>query len=107
AVVLLTSGDPEDTDGLAELADMYYPKVVAPPVAREAISKACPVGTTVLSAEDLVREPWSPLRGIPLGGRGVGPTAYLLQREGKAVLFTGRIPLPTFLSAGVDLRADF
>jgi glyoxylase-like metal-dependent hydrolase (beta-lactamase superfamily II) len=92
--VLLTSGNPEETAGLAELIEKHQCAVVVGRGAWEAIKNSCPAGTTVLSPEDLPRKQWFAVKKtLPLRGCGVAPVAYLLPWAGKAVLFSGRIPI--------------
>ncbi|HKB38732.1 MAG TPA: MBL fold metallo-hydrolase [Gemmataceae bacterium] len=102
--VLLTSGDQETTAGLPELVNQHHLQVIAPADAREAIRKACPLGTEVLSAEDLPRAHGLPVQPIPLPGYGRAPMAYLVRWAGKSVLFSGRIPM-RFSPAGTETFA--
>lgn len=91
AMVLLTSGDPHSIDGLAEIVRAHGCAVMAPPLSRDAVIKACPEGTQVRSSSDRI-EKWPELRAIPLAGRGLSPTAYEFTMDGKTVLVSGRIP---------------
>ena len=106
AAVLLTSADRQQIEGLAELDGRARVRVVAPRHGREAVQQVCPVGPPFLSAEGLSREWGFPLREIPLDGRGVAPTAYLLRWGQKSVLFTGRVPTPPFQPAWEDALRD-
>jgi glyoxylase-like metal-dependent hydrolase (beta-lactamase superfamily II) len=105
--VLLTSGDPEATAGLAELVAAYRPQVVAPAAAREAIGKVSPAGVSILAAEDLAGKGWFPVTTAPLRGRGGASVAYLLEWAGKSVLFSGAIPIKSGRAAEEALRSDF
>jgi glyoxylase-like metal-dependent hydrolase (beta-lactamase superfamily II) len=106
AAVLLTSGDAEETAGLAKLVEKYHAQVVASPAAWQKINGACPAGTGFVPAEELPAKGWFPAQVVPLGGRGVGPVAYLLPWAGKSVLFSGRIPIKPSGSAPEELLAD-
>ena len=90
--VLLTSCNAKDTDGLKELVEKCHPKVIAPAAGLADIKALCPAGTVVLSADDLAKQNWFPVKTIALRGRGRSPTAYLLKWAGKEVLISGRIP---------------
>jgi glyoxylase-like metal-dependent hydrolase (beta-lactamase superfamily II) len=107
AAVLLTSGNPKETAGLAGLVERYRCPVVASPVAWEAVRKACPPGTDFLPAEELARQGWFAVEVVPLGGRGVGPVAYRLSRADASVLFAGRIPIKPNREGLEGLMADF
>lgn len=107
AAVLLTSGDSEDRAGLPELVEKYHCPVVAPSAGREAIQKACPAGTSIVSAEDLPSKGWLEVETISLRGRGVGSTAYLVGWAGKRVLFSGPIPIKPTQATRQGLFADF
>jgi hypothetical protein len=107
SVVLLTSGDPEETAGLAELVGKSHAQVAVPDAAAGELRKACPAGTTFLSPEELARKGWFSVQAIPLRGRGVGPVAYLVTWSGKSVLFTGRIPIKPASAAVRGLVTDF
>jgi hydroxyacylglutathione hydrolase len=105
--VLLTSCGPEDTAGLRELIAKSRAQVVAAPQGLGLVREACPPGTVVLSAEDLERKGWFPVKPIPLQGRDVAPIAYRVSWADKTVLFTGRIPIKLNRQAGEKLLADF
>jgi hypothetical protein len=91
--VLLTSGNRKETAGLPELLGKGRPLVVASPAAWAAVRKACPAGTAVIAPDQLPGKGWFSVDPIPLGGRGVGPVAYLLPWAKKYVLFSGQIPI--------------
>jgi glyoxylase-like metal-dependent hydrolase (beta-lactamase superfamily II) len=91
--VLLTSGDGGETAGLADLVEKWQPQVVAPTAAREEVKMACPAGTAILTPEDLAAKNWFSVQAIPLRGRGVAPSAYVLAWGGKTVLLSGPIPI--------------
>jgi glyoxylase-like metal-dependent hydrolase (beta-lactamase superfamily II) len=93
SAVLLTSGNPEETAGLARLIEKHRCPVVADPAAWEAAKKVCPPGTTVLAPNDLQLKKWFRLQNAVQLRCGVGPVAYLLNCAGKTVLFSGRIPI--------------
>jgi glyoxylase-like metal-dependent hydrolase (beta-lactamase superfamily II) len=104
--VLLTSGNPEETAGLAEVVAQSRCQVVASPEAWPAIKAACPAWTSVLAAEDLTQKDWFKVVPIPLHGRGVAPVAYLLPWGQKSVLFSGRIPVKPSPSAAEGMMRD-
>jgi hypothetical protein len=84
--------------------------VVAAPAAWARVREACPPGTTHVAAADLPGKGWFAVKVITLGGRGVGPVGYLIERAGKTALFSGRIPVkvgPASVAAAVkEFRAD-
>jgi hydroxyacylglutathione hydrolase len=90
--VLLTSGDPDESAGVADLVAKHHLTVVVPPAAREALSKTCPAGTSFLTPEEVAGRRWLSLTALRLHGRGIAPTAYLVSWSDKTVLFTGQIP---------------
>ncbi len=104
--VLLTSADPEETAGLAELIEKYHPQIVVPPAGWETIKGTCPAATSVLAPEDLPKKGWFAVTPITLRGRGVTPVAYLLPWAKKAVLLTGRIPIKLNHETGETLALD-
>jgi glyoxylase-like metal-dependent hydrolase (beta-lactamase superfamily II) len=106
AAVLLTSGNPEETAGLAGLVEASHCQVVADPAAWQAVKGSCPAGTTFLPAEELPAKGWFAVQSIPLRGRGVAPVVYLVRWAGKSVLFAGRIPAHVSPAAAKDLAAD-
>jgi hypothetical protein len=57
-------------------------------------------------SEQLDTKGWFPVAAIPLDGRGRDPIAYRLTWAGKAVLFSGRIPVELSQDAGTKLIAD-
>jgi glyoxylase-like metal-dependent hydrolase (beta-lactamase superfamily II) len=92
SAVLLTSSNPKDTDGLKALVEKCHLEVVAPAAGLHEIQAICPPGTVILSADDLPKQNWFPVKPIALRGRGRAPTAYLLHWSDKEVLISGRIP---------------
>lgn len=107
AVVLLTSGDAEETAGLAELVGKYHARVVAPDAAWEKLKKGCPADTSALTPQQLAQEHSLPIEPLPLRGRGIAPVAYLLHWAGKDVLFTGRIPIKLSNETAAQFDLDF
>jgi glyoxylase-like metal-dependent hydrolase (beta-lactamase superfamily II) len=107
AAVLLTSGNPEETAGLAGLVEAYHCQVVAAPAAWQAVKGGCPAETSFLPAAELPAKGWFPVQPIPLRGRGMAPVAYLVRWAGKSVLFSGRIPVHLSSAAEKALAADF
>jgi glyoxylase-like metal-dependent hydrolase (beta-lactamase superfamily II) len=107
AAVLLTSGDPEETAGLAELVEKTHCQVVASRAARASLKGACPAGTDFLPAEDLAGKGWFPVTPVPLSGRGVAPVAYLVSWGKKSVLFSGRIPIKVTQASSQGWFRDF
>jgi glyoxylase-like metal-dependent hydrolase (beta-lactamase superfamily II) len=90
--VLLTSGEPEASAGLAQLVEKYHCQAVASSAWTD-VTRASPTRTDILAPEDLAGKDWFPVRVIPLSGRGGGSVAYLLPRAGKSVLFSGPVPV--------------
>ncbi len=105
--VLLTSGEPDEAAGMAELCRKGLPQLVAPKDAWEQLRHACPVGTRFLSAEDLPRQGWFVASTIPLSEHGGGPVAYLLAWGEKTVLVSGRTPLKPTESNMKTVVEDF
>jgi glyoxylase-like metal-dependent hydrolase (beta-lactamase superfamily II) len=105
AAVLLTSGHREETAGLGELTAGGACRVVAAPEVWQAVKKSCPPGTELVPAHEAGKDGLS-VKTIPLEGRGAGEVAYLLSWAGKAVLFTGRIPVKLNRAAYVELLWD-
>jgi len=93
AAVLLTSCGPREVAGISELVEKCHTQVVASPAGLAHLKEACPVGTTILSTEDLLRQNWFKVRPILLRGRGLGPVAYVIPWTGKTVLLSGQIPV--------------
>jgi hypothetical protein len=93
AAVLLTSCGPRELAGIPELVEKFQTQVVASPAGLAHVKEACPLGTTILSTEDLVRQKWFTVRPILLRGRGLGPVAYVIPWTGKTVLLSGPIPV--------------
>jgi glyoxylase-like metal-dependent hydrolase (beta-lactamase superfamily II) len=106
AAVLLTSGDPEETAGLAELVEKSHCQVVASASAWEKLKTAYPAGTIAVAPDDLTTKGWFGVTPIPLGGRGTGPVAYLIPWGGKSILFTGRIPIKVTPASWEKLLGD-
>jgi glyoxylase-like metal-dependent hydrolase (beta-lactamase superfamily II) len=92
-VVLLTSATDEATAGLASLTSQSDCKVIAKRECLEKVRRHCPMGTSLVSAEELDKTGWFPGRAIPLGGLDDSQMAYQLIWEGKKVLVSGRIPV--------------
>jgi glyoxylase-like metal-dependent hydrolase (beta-lactamase superfamily II) len=92
--VVLTSADPAATAGLEALARSTGCKVVAPTAGVEEVRRICPAETEVLNEEAIKEHGWFEMRAIPLRGRGVAPQAYEIRWAGKAVLASGRMPMP-------------
>jgi glyoxylase-like metal-dependent hydrolase (beta-lactamase superfamily II) len=107
AAVLLTSGDPEETTGLAELVEKCHCQVVASRPAWEAVKGACPAGTRFVPAEDLAGKGWFLVTPVPLSGRGIAPVAYLVSWGKQAVLFSGRIPIKVTQASSQGWFRDF
>ncbi len=107
AVVLLTSGDAEETAGLSELVGKYQPRVVAPEAAWEKLKKDCPADTKTLTPQQLAQEYGLRIEPLSLRGRGVAPVAYLLHWAGKDVLFSGRIPIKLSNENAAQFDRDF
>ena len=105
--VLLTSCGPEDAAGLRDLVEKSRARVVASSVGRPQVEEMCPAGTVVLTEKELPAQGWFDVKALPLHGRGVAPMAYELSWAGKAVLFSGRIPVPVSKAGGDTPRLDF
>ena len=93
ATVLLTSCGLEATAGLNELVEQGHARVVASSSGVDHMRRTLPTGTVILPAEELSHQGWFAVTPIPLRGRGFTPIAYCLPWAGKAVLFSGRIPI--------------
>jgi hypothetical protein len=107
AVLLLTSCEAEDMEGLKDFLEATHAEVVAPEGAERKVLAACPPGTTFLAAEKLPDRSWFQVNVIPLRGPGTHPVAYQLAWGGKSILFTGRIPILLRKSFFETLKADF
>jgi len=105
ALVVLTSADPQSIDSLDVVVRKYGCAVVAPHRSFDAVRKACPEGTKVLSSNEGLQK-WPDLRAIPLAGRGASPTAYEFKLDGKTVLVSGRIPQKLASQNVLDLMRD-
>ncbi len=104
--VLLTDCGEAETAGLRELTEFENTSVVVATDGVDVIKKLCPDHTVVIPADDLKLKGWFPVTTVPLGGRGVAPIAYLLNRTGKTVLFSGRIPMVIDRESGDVLAAE-
>jgi hypothetical protein len=60
---------------------------------KNAVKDACQPGTPILLSREFEAAVDFPVRTLSLGGRGLEETAYLVDWQGKRILFTGRIPL--------------
>jgi glyoxylase-like metal-dependent hydrolase (beta-lactamase superfamily II) len=110
--VLLTSSGAEARSSLEEFVAKGHAQIVAPPAALETLKKACPAGTILVGATELQALGGFKLTPIPLRGSSA-PMAYQIERSGKKVLFSGRIPikitpgsLAGFASEIASSRAD-
>jgi len=90
--VLLTSCGPEATAGLRALIEKTGCQVVAPKAGLDAVKEVCPAKAVIHSTDDLKLYGWFPVEVVPLGGRGLAPSAYQISWHGKTVLVSGRIP---------------
>jgi glyoxylase-like metal-dependent hydrolase (beta-lactamase superfamily II) len=106
SAVLLTSADQRATAGLKRLVEDAACRVVAPKASLAAVRSLCPVGTEVLTEEDLKARGWLDIQALPLEGRGLAPLAYRLQWDGKVVLVSGRIPVQPSNESAEDLLRD-
>jgi glyoxylase-like metal-dependent hydrolase (beta-lactamase superfamily II) len=104
--VLLTSADKEATAGLEALVRRTGCKVVAPRAGYDAVARAVPAGTDILSEDDVKSRNWLDCRPISLQGRGFAPVAYELRHADKTVLISGRIPAKPSVPALDQLQAD-
>lgn len=106
SAVLLTSCNPRETAGLADLLKATNAEVF---IARDWVDRArksLPAGARLRAAEELSGGDLLDARPIALTGRGVAPTAYVLSCGGKRVLISGRIPI-LFDAASISaLAAD-
>ncbi len=93
SAVLLTTCDPRATSGLAELVAETNCLVVAAAAGHSVLQPICPPDTKLLSAADPEVTLWFRGQVLPLEGRGVGPTAYLIQMDDRKVLIGGEFPL--------------
>lgn len=91
--VLLTSSADEATAGLASLARQSGCQVVATPECLAKVRRLCPIGSTLVSVEELDKLGWFPGRTIALGGLDESAVAYQLNWQGKTVLVSGRMPV--------------
>jgi glyoxylase-like metal-dependent hydrolase (beta-lactamase superfamily II) len=113
AAVLLTSCGPRQLAGIPDLVEKCHTRVVASSLGLAHVKEVCPLGTTILSTDDLPRQNWFDVRPILLRGRGLGQVAYVIPWAGKTVLLTGQIPagndqalVEGLLSALLGSRAD-
>jgi len=104
--ILLTSCGAEATAGLKELVEKGPAQVVASSSGLQSIRESCPDGTVILPTEELPNRGWFQVTPVPLRGRGLGPTAYLLSWAGKTVLFSGRIPIRVKAETWAELFSD-
>ena len=93
SAVLLTAGGPRETAGLADFVGRHHVTVIGSTEALEAVRELGLPGGSLLKADDPKAGDLTSFRPLTLGGRGVGPTAYLLDRAGKTLVFSGRIPI--------------
>jgi glyoxylase-like metal-dependent hydrolase (beta-lactamase superfamily II) len=100
--VLLASGDPEATAGLPELVRVTGCQVIVSAAGLPALKEACPPHTRFLAADRLAAAGWFPVRVVALQGRGLAPVAYLVDWQHKAVLVSGRVPMPTAPESGPE-----
>lgn len=87
SVVLLTTADPSAIGGLRGVVERWHPTVVAPEDSLQAVRDACPAGTAIVPASPTLPDGLG--EAIPLGQS----SAFVLSREGKTVLLTGRFPI--------------
>jgi glyoxylase-like metal-dependent hydrolase (beta-lactamase superfamily II) len=104
--ILLTCYEPEDLTGLRSLTAQGGFKVVASEQEKNAVKDACQAGTPILLSRDFEAAVDVPVRTLYLGGRGMEETAYLVDWQGKRILFTGRIPLKPSRSSEEALFVD-
>ncbi|HMF14026.1 MAG TPA: MBL fold metallo-hydrolase [Gemmataceae bacterium] len=106
--VLLTSVSATDAAGIRDLLETW-PKcqVVASPEARPVIQEACAAGTDIVAPDEFSRRNWIEVEPLLLSGRMLRSTAYVVHWEGKAVLFSGRIPLKAPRAARWQVMRDF
>jgi glyoxylase-like metal-dependent hydrolase (beta-lactamase superfamily II) len=100
-VVLLTSSADEAMAGLVSLVRQSSCQVVGTPECLEKARRYCPIGTPMVSLEELEKSGWFPGRTIALGGFDDSAVAYQLNWQGKTVLVSGRIPVK-LIQATVD-----
>jgi metallo-beta-lactamase class B len=91
--VILTSADSRSTAGLAALVKATGCKVVAPAAGLDAVRRACPSGTEILTEKDLEKGGWFDVLAMSLKGRGAAPVAYRVTWANKTVLISGLIPV--------------
>ncbi len=108
SAVLLTIGDAEETAGLADLAGPCAgrPTVFAHPSAVASTIDLAPPDLEVLPATELADHGWPDLQPIALKGPEPSPMAYLLRRQGRTILISGRVPAPLDPIATARLADD-
>ncbi len=106
AAVLLTACGPRETAGLRQVVEVWHPRIVAARAGIPALRSSCPAGTEFLPADELAAWAGYPVATVPVAGRGVSPVAYRVEIGGKAVLFSGRIPVRISQESGERLIAD-
>ncbi|MDP7276697.1 MAG: MBL fold metallo-hydrolase [Planctomycetaceae bacterium] len=96
AAILLTSCSPEATVALPSLLRKVGCPIVISRAGRAVLESRVPPGTRFVVLEDSAEtsDPVdiSPVRGIPLEGRGLAPAAYRFEWQGRQVLVSGELP---------------
>jgi metallo-beta-lactamase class B len=93
AAVVLTSCESEAIAGLTGLVRQTNCSVIVPPEGEAAVRDACPEGTQIAIATDHNAFASPTVRCVPLGGRGLAPAAYLIERDSRLALISAEIPI--------------
>jgi glyoxylase-like metal-dependent hydrolase (beta-lactamase superfamily II) len=104
--VLLTSAEPAAMTGLSALVTKSGCKVLGPRAGRDAIRRACPEGTEVLTEDDFSVQQWFDAKLLPLSGRGYPALAYQFKWAEKSVLVSGLYPIKLGAEAMEQLMRD-
>lgn len=90
--VLLTDCGKKETAGLSQLVATGHVQVIAAS-ALDTVKKLCPPDTTVTTIDQIPDKSQLSLTALPLHGRGVAPTAYLIRWAGNSVLISSQMPI--------------
>jgi metallo-beta-lactamase class B len=93
AAVALTSCEPENLRGLRSLIEAAGCHVVAPDDGLEAVARACPEGTAVVSPAELSALGWGEVLTLPIAGLGEPQAVYAFRHQETTVLVSGDLPV--------------
>lgn len=102
--VLLTSSDPQATDGLPELVARHGCAVVCRQSGQSAIEALCPAGMRLLTETELPSAGWLDVTTMSLADFHPDALAYIVLWQGKKVMISGRMPIPANIEDYSDLR---